>query len=87
MLLTRHDRNTEDNAVLEASTSEEDSSTDDDSVIRSKTIDVTTNSTSTKMTPQDVYENYVNAVVLVYNQGDHIHLLGPDRNPSPPEAA
>lgn len=69
VLLTRHDRNTEDNAVLEASTSEEDSSTDDDSVIRSKTIDVTTNSTSTKMTPQDVYENYVNAVVLVYNQG------------------
>ena len=69
VLLTRHDRNTEDNAVLEASTSEEDSSTDDSSVIRSKTIDVTTNSTSTKMTPQDVYENYVNAVVLVYNQG------------------
>lgn len=69
VLLTRHDRNTEDNAVLEASTSEEDSSTDDNSVIRSKTIDVTTNSTSTKMTPQDVYENYVNAVVLVYNQG------------------
>ena len=55
--------------MLEASTSEEDSSTDDNSVIRSKTIDVTTNSTSTKMTPQDVYENYVNAVVLVYNQG------------------
>ncbi len=69
VLLTRHDRNTEDNAVLEASTSEEDSSTDDNSVIRSKTIDVTTNSTSTEMTPQDVYENYVNAVVLVYNQG------------------
>ena len=69
VLLTRHDRNTEDNAVLEASTSEEDSSTDDNSVVRSKTIDVTTNSTSTKMTPQDVYENYVNAVVLVYNQG------------------
>lgn len=69
VLLTRHDRNTEDNTVLEASTSEEDSSTDDNSVVRSKTIDVTTNSTSTKMTPQDVYENYVNAVVLVYNQG------------------
>ena len=69
VLLTRHDRNTEDNAVLEASTSEEDSSTDDNSVIRSKTIGVTTNSTSTEMTPQDVYENYVNAVVLVYNQG------------------
>ena len=69
VLLTPHDRNTEDNAVLEASTSEEDSSTDDNSVVRSKTIDVTTNSTSTKMTPQDVYENYVNAVVLVYNQG------------------
>ncbi len=69
VLLTRHDRNTEDNAVLEASTSEEDSSTDDNSVIRSKTIDVTTDSTSTEMTPQDVYENYVNAVVLVYNRG------------------
>ncbi len=68
-LLTHHDSETEDNAVLEASESEEESSANDNSVIRSKTIDVTTNSTSTTMTPQDVYENYVNAVVLVYNQG------------------
>ena len=67
-LLTHRDSETEDNAVLEASTSEETSSTNDNSIIRSTTIDVTTNSTSTNMTPQDVYENYVNAVVLVYNQ-------------------
>ena len=59
----------DENAVMEASDSEDASSSTDNSVIRSKTIDVTTNSTSTKMTPQDVYENYVNAVVLVYNQG------------------
>lgn len=68
-LITHRDSETEDNAVLEASESEEESSTNDNSVIRSTTIDVTTNSTSTTMTPQDVYENYVNAVVLVYNQG------------------
>ena len=68
-LLAHRSGNSEDNAVLEASESEEESSANDNSVIRSKTIDVTTNSTSTKMTPQDVYENYVNAVVLVYNQG------------------
>lgn len=68
-LITHRDSETEDNAVLEASESEEESSANDNSVIRSKTIDVTTNSTSTTMTPQDVYENYVNAVVLVYNQG------------------
>lgn len=69
VLIAHRDSKTEDNAVLEASESEEESSANDNSVIRSKTIDVTTNSTSTKMTPQDVYENYVNAVVLVYNQG------------------
>ena len=69
VLLAHSDSKTEDNAVLEASESEEESSANDNSVIRSKTIDVTTNSTSTKMTPQDVYENYVNAVVLVYHQG------------------
>ena len=68
-LLAHRSGNSEDNAVLEASESEEESSADDNSVIRSKTIDITTNSTSTTMTPQDVYENYVNAVVLVYNQG------------------
>lgn len=63
------DGSSETHETLEAESSEEDSSSSDNSVIRSKTIDVTTNSTSTKMTPQDVYENYVNAVVLVYNQG------------------
>ncbi len=68
-LLAHRDGDTEDKAVLEVSESEEESSSPDNSVIRSTTIDVTTNSTSTKMTPQDVYENYVNAVVLVYNQG------------------
>lgn len=68
-LITHRDSKTEDSAVLETSEGEEESSASDNSVIRSKTIDVTTNSTSTTMTPQDVYENYVNAVVLVYNQG------------------
>ena len=68
-LLAHRDVDTEDKAVLEASESEEESSSSDNSIIRSTTIDVITNSTSTKMTPQDVYENYVNAVVLVYNQG------------------
>lgn len=67
--MAHYDKNTDSQAVLEASDSEEDSSSQDNSVIHSTTIDVTTNSTSTKMTPQDVYENYVNAVVLVYNQG------------------
>ena len=70
-LLAHRDKDgrNEDHTVLEAESSEEESSGTDNSVVRSTTIDVTTNSTSTKMTPQDVYENYVNAVVLVYNQG------------------
>ena len=63
------DGDSENHAVLEEKSDEEESSSSDNSVVRSTTIDVTTNSTSTKMTPQDVYENYVNAVVLVYNQG------------------
>ena len=50
-------------------TEEDNGSAKDATVFNKTTIDVTTNSTSTKMTPQDVYENYVNAVVLVYNQG------------------
>ncbi len=66
--MAHHDKNTGNQAVLEASDSEADSSSEDNSAIHSTTIDVTTNSTSTTMTPQDVYENYVNAVVLVYNQ-------------------
>lgn len=32
------------------------------------TVDVTTNSQATAMTPQDVYENYVNAVVAISNE-------------------
>ena len=70
-LLTHRDKDTgtEEHTVLEAESSKEEASGSDNSIIRSTTIDVTTNSTSTKMTPQDVYENYVNAVVLVYNQG------------------
>ena len=64
-----NDGSSENHAVLEEKSDEEESSSSDNSVVRSTTIDVTTNSTSTKMTPQDVYENYVNAVVLVYNQG------------------
>ena len=58
--------------TVAAADSEDDSGesdTEDNSAISTKTIEVTTNSTSTNMTPQDVYENYVNAVVLVYNQG------------------
>ena len=34
----------------------------------STVIDVTTNSSATDMTPQDVYENYVNAVVAISNE-------------------
>ena len=36
--------------------------------INSTVIDVTTNSESTDMTPQDVYEHYVNAVVAISNE-------------------
>lgn len=36
--------------------------------INSTVIDVTTNSSTTEMTPKDVYENYVNAVVAISNE-------------------
>lgn len=60
----------EDSSSAQVQETEEDNGSAKDATVFNKTtIDVTTNSTSTKMTPQDVYENYVNAVVLVYNQG------------------
>ncbi len=69
--LMRGGSGAEKQETVEANTEEDTdaSSSTDNSVIKSHTIDVTTNSTSTSMTPQDVYENYVNAVVLIYNQG------------------
>jgi serine protease Do len=44
--------------------------------INSTVIDVTTNSKSTTMTPQDVYENYVNAVVAIANEATTTNVYG-----------
>ena len=38
------------------------------SSVNTTVIEVTTNSDTTEMTPQDVYQHYVNAVVAVYNE-------------------
>ena len=40
------------------------------------TIDIQTNSTDNKLTPQDVYENYVNAVVAISNSGTVTNVFG-----------
>ncbi len=42
----------------------------------STTIEITTNSESTNMTPKDVYENYVNAVVAIANEGTSTNIFG-----------
>lgn len=53
-----------------------DSDTSDRSAITSRTIEVTTNSPTTEMTPQTVYENYVNAVVAISNEGTTTNVFG-----------
>ena len=44
--------------------------------INATVIDVTTNSETTSMTPQDVYEHYVNAVVAISNEGTTTNMFG-----------
>ena len=44
--------------------------------INSTVIDVKTNSQTTNMTPQDVYEQYVNAVVAISNEGTTTNVFG-----------
>ncbi len=43
---------------------------------QSTTIDITTNSEATSMTPQNVYEHYVNAVVAIANEGTSTNIFG-----------
>ena len=40
------------------------------------TIDITTNSTSNELTPQDVFEHYVNAVVAISNEATVTNIFG-----------
>ena len=44
--------------------------------INSTVIDVTTNSAATEMTPQNVFETYVNAVVAISNEGTTTNIFG-----------
>lgn len=44
--------------------------------ISSTVINVKTNSQATSMTPQDVYEQYVNAVVAISNEGTTTNMFG-----------
>jgi serine protease Do len=60
----------------EASTEESAAETEEPTVFKTSTIDVKTNSTTTNMTPQDVYENYVNAVVAISNEGTTTNIFG-----------
>lgn len=51
-------------------------SEDENTAFHSTTIEVTTNATSTSMTPQSVYEHYVNAVVAISNEGTSTNIFG-----------
>ena len=48
----------------------------DNANINSTVIEVKTNSPTTTMTPQDVYEQYVNAVVAISNEGTTTNVFG-----------
>lgn len=48
----------------------------DNPAINSTTIEITTNSDTTSMTPQSVYEHYVNAVVAISNEGTSTNIFG-----------
>lgn len=48
----------------------------EDTVFHSTTIEITTNAKTTTMTPKDVYENYVNAVVAISNEGTSTNIFG-----------
>ena len=52
------------------------STDEEDTAFNSTTIEITTNSESTDMTPKDVYENYVNAVVAISNEGTATNIFG-----------
>jgi serine protease Do len=67
---------TEPSVEDEASTEESAAETEEPTVFKTSTIDVKTNSTTTNMTPQDVYENYVNAVVAISNEGTTTNIFG-----------
>ena len=45
-------------------------------VFHNTVIDVTTNSETTNMTPQDVYDHYANAVVAISNEGTTTNIFG-----------
>ena len=49
---------------------------DENTAFNSTTIEITTNSTSTSMTPQSVYEHYVNSVVAIANEGTATNIFG-----------
>ncbi len=69
---TNEPTETENSEVLE----ETPASTTENSAINTTVIDVTTNSTETTMTPQDVYEHYVNAVVAISNESTTTNYFG-----------
>ena len=74
----RDDGQEEDAVMEEQAPSEkaEKSQGETNETVRSTVIDVTTNSEATDMTPQDVYEHYVNAVVAISNEGTTTNIFG-----------
>ena len=63
-------------AAPQTETKEEAEASEERSNIHSTVIEVTTNSPTTSMTPQDVYEKYVNAVVAISNEGTTTNVFG-----------
>ena len=68
-------------AVPAPETTEEAAKTDEGAAARNENInnteiEVTTNSETTSMTPKDVYEKYVNAVVAISNEGTTTNVFG-----------
>ena len=47
-----------------------------ESAFNTTTIDITTNSTENELTPKDVFEYYVNAVVAISNEGTVTNIFG-----------
>ena len=75
----RNDGGEKDNAVMEEQSLPEEAEEPQEEVnetFRNTVIDVTTNSEATDMTPQDVYEHYVNAVVAISNEGTTTNIFG-----------
>ena len=63
-------------STQEVGAGEAEASTQEKDAFNSTTIEITTNAESTNMTPKDVYEHYVNAVVAISNESTGTNIFG-----------